>query len=266
MRKPGYYIFIIFFMGIITPALAQDDDLIDPILIQLKGKLVNKDDSSAVSYAHVVNMRTHGGTTTDANGNFSMEVLNVDTLGISAMGFMKEYIPLPPTHNPDSLLEIPIRPIRYAIGEVRVEGKSNKVNMDGVSTGKPVDLDPELRGDAFSSKPPWYAAIFSPASFLQYHLSRKEKEKREARQAVITEKQWEYLSKYYNKEMVMKLTGLNEQEADSFMIYFNAKAPLTPRSTEYDVRVAIIREYENYQKEKEEEMKKEEEQQGLQPE
>jgi endonuclease III-like uncharacterized protein len=86
---------------------------------------------------------------------------------------------------------------------------------------------------------------------LQYKLSRKEREKRDVREAMISEEQWEYLSQYYNKEMVMNLTGLDEQEADSFMIYFNSKSVLRPNSTEYEVRAAILHEFENYKKEKE---------------
>lgn len=252
MRGLICYIFAIIFLMVLQPALAQDDDdLIDPVLLQLKGTLVSKDDGLPVPYAHVVNARTHGGTTTDANGRFTLEMLNVDSLSISAMGFMKEYVRIPPWQHEDSLLVIQVRPIRYAIGEVKVTGELKKVNMDGVATGKPVNIDPELRGDAFNKKPPWYAAVFAPASFLQYHLSRREKEKRGVRQAMISEKQWEYLSQYYNKEMVMTLTGLNEQEADSFMIYFNSKSVLGPNSTEYDVRASILSEFENYRKEKE---------------
>ncbi|MGV8091821.1 MAG: carboxypeptidase-like regulatory domain-containing protein [Mangrovibacterium sp.] len=251
MKGLIHYIFTIILLMIMQPVLAQiDDDLIDPVLIQLKGTLVNKEDGSPVPYASVVNMRTHGGTTTDSNGKFTLETLNVDSLSISAMGYMKQYVRIPPKQHQDSLLVIQMRPIRYAIGEVKVIGEANKINMDGVGTGKPVNISPELRGDSYNKKPSWLAALFNPASFLQYHLSRSEKEKRNVREAIITEQQWEYLSQYYNKDMVMTLTGLNEEEADSFMVYFNSKSVLAPNSTEYDVRAAILREFENYKKEK----------------
>lgn len=250
MKGLIYYIFGFVLLMIIQPAHAQDDDLIDPVLIQLKGRLVNKDDGLPVPYAHIVNMRTHGGTTTDTNGRFSLEMLNVDSLSISAMGYMKEYVRIPHNQHQDSLLVIQVRPVRYAIGEVKVTGEAKKIDMDGVGTGKPVDISPELRGDAYNKKPSWLAALFSPASFLQYHLSRGEKEKRNVREAIITEQQWEYLSQFYNKEMVMTLTGVNEQEADSFMIYFNTKSVLQPHFTEYDIRAAILQEFENYKKDK----------------
>ncbi len=228
----------------------DDDDLVDPVLIRLKGKLVNKDDGSPVPYANIVDMRNHGGTTTNEDGYFSIEILNIDSLAVTAIGYVKDYLHIPPAHNPDSLMVFRLRPVRYAIGEVKVKGESKKLNLYGISTGKPDSIPPQLRGDAFNKRPPWYAAIFTPASFLQYHLSKREKEKRDVRQAMISSQEWERLSKFYNKDMVMKLTGLNEEQADSFMIYFNMKAPLNARSTEYDVREAIIREFENYKKEK----------------
>ena len=91
-------------------------------------------------------MRNRGGTTTDSNGYFSMEMLNVDSLGISAMGYMKEYVHIPISYNQDSVLTVYARPLRIAIGEVKVTGEGKKVNMDGVSTGKPSDIPAELRG------------------------------------------------------------------------------------------------------------------------
>lgn len=234
---------------------AQDLADIDPILIRLKGKVVSTEDGIPVPYAHIVNMRTHGGTTTDARGNFSMEMLNVDSLGLTAMGFMKEYIKIPPYHPEDSIFVILAKPIRYAIREVEVKGKANKVDMEGVGTGKPVDIDPELRGDSYNTKPRWYNALFSPASFLQYHLSRKEKEKRNTRKAIMDEKRWEFVSQFYNKEMVMALTGLEEMEADTFMIYFNSKGLLNYTNNDYQVREAILKEFELYKKEKFEKLK-----------
>ncbi|MGQ7870533.1 hypothetical protein [Sunxiuqinia sp. sy24] len=246
-------IFIVPFLLILFSVRLEAQDLadIDPILIHLKGQILNRDDGLPVPYVHVVNLRTHGGTTTNSEGKFAMEMLNVDSLAISAMGFMKEYVQVPPKLHSDSLFIIWLRPLRFAIGEVEVKGKSNVVNMDGISTGKPVDIDPELRGDAFNTKPPWYAAVFSPASFIQYHVSRKEKQKREVRSAIVSEKRWEYLSQYYSKDVVMELTGLDEVEADSFMIYFNSKGMLNEVNNNYQVREAILEQYELYQLEKE---------------
>ena len=240
-----FVLIIMLFAGLPRAVQAQDD-LIDPVLIFLNARLVDKEDGSPVPYASIVNYRTRGGTSSDVHGNFSMEMLNVDSLGVSVMGYMKEYVHIPLWYKDDSVLTIYVRPLRVAIGEVKVTGQGKKVNMDGVATGKPDNIDPELRGDAFNKKPSVLAAIFSPASFLQYHLSKREKQKREVRAAMISDAQWQRLSEYYNKDVVMALTGLNEADADSFMIYFNQKNVLTAHSREYDVREAILKQYDLY--------------------
>jgi hypothetical protein len=127
-----------------------------------------------------------------------------------------------------------------------VHGEQKKVNMEGVPVGKKNDLAPELRGDAYDKKPPVIAALLTPASFLQYHLSKSEKEKRETRQAIVSDRQWEVISQFYNKELVMNLTGLNNAQADYFMMYINGKGLLNQMRTEYDVRAIIKEQYKLY--------------------
>jgi len=247
---------IMLVVGQATVVQAQDDDIIDPVLIFLKARLISIDDGSPVSYAHIVNMRTRGGTSTDANGYFSMEMLNVDSLGMSSLGYMREYFHVPLSYIEGSVLTLYARPMRVAISEVKVTGNARKLNL-GLGTGVPDSIPPELRGDAFNKKPSILAAIFSPASFLQYHLSKREKQKREVRAAIISDEQWQRLSKYYNKDVVMSLTGLKDAEADTFMIYFNQKNVLTANANEYDVRTAILQQYIFYTQERMEEQKNE---------
>ena len=231
------------FFLLLNLAMAQSfDDEVDPILIKLKGQVVNIDDGLPVPFAHVINMRTHGGTTTDTFGNFNFEMLNVDSLAISAVGFKKIYLRVDPHHNENNLYIIQAIPAIFAIKEVQVKGELRKLDL-GLPQAKPVNIDPELRGDAFNSKPPVIAALFTPLSFLQYYLSHNEKEKREVRKAIVSEERWQILSQYYTKDVVMNLTGLNETEADKFMLYFNSKGILNHTSSEYDVRAAIIEQY-----------------------
>jgi hypothetical protein len=169
-------------------------------------------------------------------------MLNIDTLVISAMGFKAGSVRIPRFHSQDNTLLIYLEPIVYPLQEVQVSGDKQKVNMDGIPIGKQVDIAPELRGDAFNEKPPVIAAFFNPMSYWQYYLGKKEIQKRKVREAMALEKNWEMHSKNYNKEMVKLLTGLNDSQADEFMVWFNAQNVLPYTATEYEVR-ASIREY-----------------------
>jgi hypothetical protein len=228
---------------------AQQADEIDPMPIKLKGQVLNLEDLTPVPGAFVLNFRTHTGVTTNGQGLFTMDMLNVDSLEISSLGYTKTVVHIPVNYNEMDVLLLYAKPMRFQLSGVTVKGEQAKVNMDGVPMGKKLDLDPQLRGDAFNKKPPVLAAVVHPASFIQYYLSKREKEKREARKAIVMERKWETLSQYYNKKLVMELTGLNDFEADMFMMYFNSKDILDEHSTEYEVRDAIKELYKIYKQE-----------------
>ena len=228
---------------------AQDVEEVDPMPIKLKGQVLNLDDEAPVPFAFVLNYRTHAGVTTDEQGRFTLDMLNIDSLEISSLGFSKSRARIPANYNEMNVLILYAKPIRFAIPEIKMQGDQKKVNMEGVPPAKKLDIDPQLRGDAYNEKPPVIAAFFNPASFLQYYISKSEREKRETRRAIITEKQWEILSQFYKKDLVMELTGLNDTDADDFMLYINSKGLLSHMSTEYDVRAVIREQFKIYKQE-----------------
>ncbi|MFW5756272.1 MAG: carboxypeptidase-like regulatory domain-containing protein [Tangfeifania sp.] len=231
-------------------SLAQNDDpLADPILIRLKAQIISAEDSSGVPYVNIVNNRTHSGTITNAEGYFTLDMLNIDSLVISSVGFEKKVLKVPLNYNGQEVLTYVMNPRNYPVGEVEVKGKSPGMDL-GVGTGKPVNIDPELRGDAFNEKPPIIAALFNPISYWQYYLSKSERRKRNVREAMAIERNWELHSKNYNKQVVMKLTGLDEAKADSFMIWFNAQNVLPYTATEYEVRASITYYFDQYKKQR----------------
>ena len=220
---------------------SQNEDYpVDPMLIELKAKILSSSDSSAVPYANVINHRTHGGTITNGEGVFTIEMLNIDSLEITSVGFKPYILKVPSYYTGYEMLTYYVEPVLYNVGEVTVEGEAQK--LDYFEHGNPTDIDPVLRGDAFNEKPPLVAALVSPLSFMQYY-GKREKRKRKVREDMAIMKNWELHSENYNKEMVMKLTGLNETYADTFMIWFNGQGILPYTATEYQVRESIVQYY-----------------------
>lgn len=239
-----------FLLLVSLPAFSQDElPIVDPMLIRLQARLVSAADSTPVPYATVLNNRTHSGTTTNVNGYFTLEMLNIDSLIVSSVGYEKSVIKIPYNYAGQTTLLFRMLPVAYAVGQVDVQGEKPSFDL-GISTGKPTDIPPELRGDAFNDAPPILAAFFNPVSYWQYYLSKKERRKREVRKAIALEKNWEMHSQNYNKDKVMMLTGLNELEADTFMIWFNAQDVLPYLSSEYQVRATIIEFFRYWQLEK----------------
>lgn len=240
-------ILILFLVVIAVQLYAQDPEEIDPMPIKLKGVVLNLEDETPVPNATILNYRTHSTSITDELGRFTMDMLNIDSISITSIGYSKTTAHIPADYNEMNVLTLYANPIRYALPQVNVSGK--KLKVDGLPTGKKIELDPELRGDAYNKKPPIIAAVVNPASYIQYYLSKSEKDKRETRKAIVSERQWAYLSQFYNKALVMELTETNEVQADLLMLYINSKDRFGEMTGEYEIRNIIKEEYANYQKE-----------------
>lgn len=242
----GLFLFSIFPT---SRVFAQDDADRDPMPIRLKGQILSLEDELPVPNAFVLNFRTHSGVAADDLGKFVLDMLNIDSLSVSSLGFTKMVVHIPANYNQMNVLTIYLKPVRFAVPEVGVQGQQKKVNLEGVPVGKKLNIDPELRGNAFNKRPPVLAAIFNPVSYIQYYTSRRERQKREARKAIVTEAHWAELSQIYTKKLVMELTGLNDSAADNLMIYINSKGLLNQMSNDYDVRETIKQQYKLYEAE-----------------
>ncbi len=242
MKSLEITLLILFLLITSARVFGQNDILADPILVNLRAKIISVRDSSAIPYANIINNRTHSGTITDAEGYFTMEMLNIDSLLVSSVGYEKTVIKIPNNYDVNSILVFTLKPVNYLLGEVHVKGERATVDL-GLEAGTPSDIAPELRGDAFVEKPSVFQGLKSPASYLQYHFSKKEKEKRQVREILAQEKKRKTYAKKYNSEVVMELTGLNEAYADTFMLWFNAKHVLPATASEYQIRTSILEYY-----------------------
>lgn len=236
------YVLLLFLVLLFVVGYSQDEEFeVDPMLIELKAQILSAADSSGIPYANIILHRTHSGTITNGEGLFSLEMLNIDSLEVTSVGYEKTILKIPAYYTGFEMLTFYMRPILYNVGEVTVEGEAQ--NLDYFDHGAPTTVAPELRGDAFNEKPPIIAAFFTPLSYWQYHLSKREKRKRQVREDMQTMRNWEMHSENYNKDMVMKLTGVNEAYADTFMMWFNGQNVLPYTASEYQVREAIIQYY-----------------------
>jgi hypothetical protein len=220
----------------------------DLYLVYVRGKVVNAETDEPVAYAHVINPRSHGGTTTNADGIFNLQMLTEDTLIIKAVGFVDESFFIS-EFPPKNLYEIKMKPVRYLLKEVTVSDKDQMRQRLGLPEPKRLDVPVELRGDAYNEKPPWYAALLSPLSFVQYHTSTSEKKKRDTREIMKSDEQWQVFSRYHNLEAIERLTGLTGDKADHFMLYCNMHNMLPHTAGKMEVDFQIMDLFFKYQKE-----------------
>ena len=58
----------------------------------IKGEIVSSDSLAPIPKAHILSELSHYGTTSDFDGKFSIPIKTIDTLRISSVGFVTEYI------------------------------------------------------------------------------------------------------------------------------------------------------------------------------
>jgi hypothetical protein len=220
-------------------------------MIEVSGKLIDTETGDIVPYAHIVNQRVHGGTISDQDGVFSVQADPADTLTVNAMGFKTMKIIVADYLKKNKKIVIyKMAPIRYLVGEVKVTGKNQKLNLYGVPQGNESKVPVELRSDDFNKKPHWTSAIFQPLSFLHYKLNKHEKSKRKAMAAIITESQWDKFKLVYNKDILHRITGLEGDTLDDFMIYCNIHMNLYYSATSLEVDQRVRELFKQYKADK----------------
>lgn len=239
-----HIILFIMLLGAIT-ASAQDIEL---YLVNIKGVVSSIESGEPIPYAHVINPRSHTGTTTNADGFFSITMLTEDTLLVKAVGYVDQKFNLK-EFPPKEHYEIIMKPRNYLLDEVTVTEKYKMREKLGLPEAQPLDIPKELRGSDFNEKPPWYAAFVNPLGVLYYHTSKEEKQKRATLKTIENNKQWLEFSEHHNLETIEKLTGLTGKEADKFMLYCNINNQLPYFASQMEIEFQIMNLYFKYKQE-----------------
>jgi hypothetical protein len=209
-------------------------------MVSIKGQLIDEVTKEGVGYASVLNLRIRGGTMSDALGSFSIQADPLDTLTFKSLGYKEKKVPVSEIiASGNALTKIMLAPIRILVEQVDVQGAAPKVNMSGIPVGKSVNVPVELRSDYFASKPTALTAIFRPFSFISYHLSKSEKEKRTALAVIRSERDFQMLSLVYNKDIIARISGLSGEPLEDFMLFCNAFNGLPVNANSYDVEKRI---------------------------
>lgn len=216
-------------------------------MIKVSAQVLDDLSGLPVPYVNIINQRVRGGTISDKEGKFSLQADPTDTLSFKSLGYIDKRIPVSELLRENAV--VTLAPVRYQLSGVEITGEGHKVNMTGIPTAKMSKTPIELRGE-FEKKPGLLTALFHPTSFLYYKFSKDEKEKRNTLAAIKTDRQWQLFSLVYNKEIAGRLTGLEGDELDNFMVYFNAFSNLRFSATTYEVEKRVKEVFKEYKEKK----------------
>gem|GEM_PF-535372 len=229
--------------------------------VVLKGKVLDFITSQPLENTCIHNMSTGSMTFCDKNGDFAILVRKTDTLIISCVGYDMEMLVM---H--DSLLvskeRISIRllvrafmlrnvtiyamkPYPLFIKDITKEIPNKKIDVPGIEISREerTGYDPN-NGNLLRGTP-----LASPITALYNAFSRKAKMDRMYADLVQNQGEVLRLQKKYNPEIVQRLTQLEGNQLEDFMVYCSFTYYLLVVSSDREIEQMITEKFIQYKKE-----------------
>lgn len=200
---------------------------------EIKGVVIDSETSKPIPLVNIFVLRTKQGTSSDENGQFTINININDTIIFRSVTYHSLNIVIEDT---DSLVVI-LHPQTHYLNEVNVVADSIPLRYKSV-------VFPN--GD-----PPIIAAFVSPASYFYYKLNKKEKARRKYRNLMEYERKMAKVMKIYNKDLIKEFTGYEGQALEDCYIYCNANIELEELDTEFSIKYKLLQVLTNYYKENE---------------
>ncbi|WP_041649942.1 carboxypeptidase-like regulatory domain-containing protein [Marivirga tractuosa] len=225
---------------------------------ELQGEITSSADSSPIEGTHIVNTTANRMAISDENGSFYLIAKEGDTLVVSNVNYnTKQFI----VKN-SKFLTISLNPASIQLEEVRVSNLPeteadfrNRIVKMGVQADNSFEIagmpPAKSKGKIPKNYDPDYTnsvgyAINKPISFIVKKISKAHKNKLKYYQTVANKESTISNSKKYNPEIVSELTGLKGDELTDFIQYLDLDPAFVKRSSEYDIAVRILKEFDYY--------------------
>ena len=218
----------------------------------LNGRIINEETHNHISLVHIYNERTRKTIVSDTSGNFIIKVEKGDSLVFSSVGYF-----LKVTYVTESLLKNPrvivrLTPRKYEVPEAKVfalstyeqfkqkllllklpKTRTDKLRENLQKIARQVaqeeeyrrQMDAQTEGVILAAIP-----ILSPEEIQMIRLNEILIE--EEIQKTITEK--------YSREIVGKITGLEDKELTEFLIFCNFSDEYLLQTNQYDILIRVL--------------------------
>ncbi len=229
-----------------------------PVSQNLRGRVVQHTDSSAISNVNIINLTQARGTSSGADGYFTISAQPGDSILFRAVGFWSETIGVDGVllQLPD-LLKVELREQVYELPRVDVYPYATFTDfkyafLNFKDPEPPMELNlPRVFHSPF---PDGGGGIVvpGPITALYDHFSRRGREMQKYRQVVARDELRRRASRVVNAELVMRVTGIqDEREVYEFLDYCQFTDEYIVSRKEYEVYEALLACYERYSLSKE---------------
>lgn len=246
------YLLLLLFLSA-TTAFAQEQQ--HDRRISVSGHIVDEQEQ-AVSFATVSIGHSGKGVVSDEDGFFFIRFSKSDTLILSTVAHQTQQLYFGDTATAANYdLKIKLSEEAYALESVTVFAfkdeyafKKAILELDDLpETSEQISIP----GSYYGPRREVSASPMNPISFMANIFNKRARYEREARKKIAASQRSNALAQQYNRKLVGKVTGLEEQRLDEFMTYCQMKDLFRDRPNEYDVIVTIKQCYTSYKKEQE---------------
>lgn|GEM_PF-97216 len=233
-----YYVLLAFFI-IVTPLSAQQ--FVD-------GWVLDEKTEETVPGVHVINKSTLKGTTTDANGYFSLKLTLGDTIIFSNIAYKYFYFIYSDSTVALEEVVIKMEEQNYLLDEVSVFSYT-------LTTNKPQEMPlrkPAIPSNSEIRDPELMdAGVDNPAEYLYNLFGSKPKQLRRLAQLKAEDAYRDKLEESNNRSAVVRLTGLSQEELEAFMFYCKFARVNMYSLNDYEFLLSVQACYRQYVKERE---------------
>ena len=250
VKKILFIIFILLFYN----SFSQEEQINVPK--KLKGRVLDVKTRFPLKSAHILNLTSVKGTTTNRYGRFAITAKKGDEIYISYIGY--ESIKLIVTNDllQEENLEIAIHDRIVQIDEVQIE--SHKLIGVLVVDAKNVPKSPPTRVH-INGLPQTYetglpksrnynsalAAVFSPIDFWYQKLGKKPKQLKKLNRLRKDDKLREIMEQKFNREVMLQYLDMSRDELNQMLNDCNYSKRFIKKASDLQIVDAVLNCYEN---------------------
>lgn len=219
---------------------------------RISGKVIDNETKEPLYGVHILNFRNYAGTVTDKGGYFNIEVLPTDTLGFSIIGFENELFEIDEAHILVGELRVFMKERVYELEGITVypwrnekEFREHFLNLEVPDTSSYVELNlpdlPDVLPNQMESTGGVGYSFDGLFTKMYKALSKKERHRTKYLAIINKEERQKSLDKRYNKEVVSRLLGIEDEKfLTAFMDFCRLNPEFIENSMDYQFYLAII--------------------------
>jgi len=226
-------------------------------VIELKGKILDSQTHQPVIFAHVINIKKGLATITDTSGVFRIVLLKSETIRISSIGYDNTYFNLPDTaQSTNQFFVIYLTPKIYDLNVVNIyeerwkafvyDMSNIEIETDETQERIQIWMDNLIPVDELKM----IATAARGFGFPINYKTNRDKQLAKVEELKMQEELNKIADEKFNKELVAKITGLENKALDDFMKYCIFDRDFILKRTEYDLIVIVQEIFDIYKEEK----------------